>query len=106
MGKAGVGEGGKAPEEKTDTDLEKQRVKVPIGKGKIVGLWFTPGGAPKGQAAAEYAEAHAQFSQEAMDSLHQQRIPRSSQEYVRGYFDAIRLQKDAAKKPAEPDKQK
>jgi hypothetical protein len=71
-------------------------VRGQLGKGVIVGSWFTKGEPPKGQAFAEYAEVRAAFEAEALEALQKQKVPAEYKEYVRDYFDAIRGDKSAA----------
>ena len=62
-----------------------------LGKGKYVGLYFMKGEPPKGKAHAAYVEVQNTAEKEAMDALENQRIPAAQKDYVRDYFDAIRL---------------
>ena len=71
--------------------LQRSKAKSQLGKGKYVGLYFMKGEPPKGTARAEYAEVQQAASAEAMNSLENQRIPAAQADYVRDYFDAIRL---------------
>jgi hypothetical protein len=50
------------------------------------------GDPPKGTAAAEYAEVQSSAADYALDSLKKQKIPAEQRDYVRAYFDAIRLE--------------
>lgn len=98
MGGPGQGEGGEAPERPEDTQSQKSKARSPLGKGKYVGAYSLKGEPPKGQAAAEYAEVQQSYADYALDSLKKQKIPVSQQDYVRSYFDAIRLEKLGEKK--------
>ena len=91
FGNRGQGKGGIAPETPDDVGLRRTKAKSQLGKGKYVGLYFMKGEPPKGTARAEYAEVQQAASEEAMDALENQRIPASQRDYVRDYFDAIRL---------------
>lgn len=91
FGKRGQGQGGQAPESPTDTGLRRSKAKSMLGKGKYVGLYFMKGDPPKGTARVEYAQVEEAASEEAMDALENQRIPASQRDYVRDYFDAIRV---------------
>ena len=71
--------------------LQRSKAKSQLGKGTYVGLYFMKGEPPKGTARAEYVEVQAAASEEAMNALENQRIPASQRDYVRDYFDAIRL---------------
>ena len=93
MGGRGQGEGGEAPERAEDTQTQKTKVRSPLGKGKYVGAYSLKGEPPKGEAAAEYAEVTQSYADYALDSLKKQKIPAAQQDYVRGYFDALRLEK-------------
>jgi hypothetical protein len=53
---------------------------------------------PKGEAASRYAEVERAYAEEAMDALQKQKIPASQKDYVRDYFDAIRLEKTGKSK--------
>ena len=54
------------------------------------------GDPPKGTAAAEYAEVQSSAADYALDTLKKQKIPAEQRDYVRAYFDAIRLEKAGA----------
>lgn len=97
----GLGEGqgfGTRPETPAEFDTEKSKVKSKLGKGTYVGSYFMKGEPPKGEAAAQYAEVERAYAEEAMDALHKQKIPASQRDYVRDYFDAIRLEKTGKSK--------
>ncbi|HZE97041.1 MAG TPA: hypothetical protein VE981_08435 [Planctomycetota bacterium] len=90
----GKGEGyGERPETPADFDTEKSKVKSKLGKGTYVGSYWMKGEPPKGEAATRYAEVERAYAEEAMDALHKQKIPATQRDYVRDYFDAIRLEK-------------
>lgn len=92
----GLGEGqglGPRPENPAEFDTEKTKVKSKLGKGTYVGSYFMKGEPPKGEAATRYAEVERAYAEEAMDALNKQKIPASQRDYVRDYFDAIRLEK-------------
>ncbi len=89
----GQGEGGEPPERPDDTATQKSKAKSPLGKGKYVGAYSLKGEPPKGEAAAEYADVQQSYEDYALDALRKQKIPASQKEYVRNYFDAIRLEK-------------
>jgi hypothetical protein len=93
MGGPGQGQGGEAPERPHDTQTEKTKARSPLGKGKYVGAYSLKGEPPKGEAATEYAEVQQSYAEYALDSLKKQKIPAAQQDYVRGYFDALRLEK-------------
>ncbi len=92
MGDRGIGQGGKAKENPSDTGFDKSRVKSQLGKGKMVGSWFSKGEPPSGKALTEYSEAQQSSSEEAKDALSKQKVPAEYQNYVREYFDSIRVQ--------------
>jgi hypothetical protein len=97
----GLGEGfgyGERPETPADFDTEKSKVKSKLGKGTYVGSYFMKGEPPKGEAATQYAEVERAYAEEAMDALHKQKIPAAQRDYVRDYFDAIRLGKTGGSK--------
>ncbi len=92
----GLGKGygtGTRPENPTEFDTEKTKVKSKLGKGTYVGSYFMKGEPPKGEAATRYAEVERAYAEEAMDALHKQKVPAAQRDYVRDYFDAIRLEK-------------
>jgi hypothetical protein len=97
----GLGEGkgyGTRPETPADFDTEKSKVKSKLGKGTYVGSYFMKGEPPKGEAATRYAEVERVYAEEAMDALNKQKIPATQRDYVRDYFDAIRLEKTGKSK--------
>ena len=97
----GLGEGqgfGTRPETPADFDTEKSKVKSKLGKGTYVGSYFMKGEPPKGEAATQYSEVERAYAEEAMDALNKQKIPASQRDYVRDYFDAIRLEKTGKSK--------
>ena len=98
MGGPGQGKGGEAPERAEDTQSQKSKARGPLGKGKYVGAYSLKGEPPKGEAATEYAEVQQSYAEYALDALKKQKIPVTQQDYVRSYFDAIRLEKLGEKK--------
>ena len=100
MGGPGQGRGGEAPERGSDTGVERTKLPSRLGKGTYVGAYFMKGEPPDGEAATQYSEVQRAYAEEAMDALSKQKIPASQRDYVRDYFDAIRLEKpsDAEKK--------
>jgi uncharacterized phage infection (PIP) family protein YhgE len=97
----GLGEGkgeGPRPETPADFDTDKSKVKSKLGKGTYVGSYFMKGEPPKGQAATDYSEVERAYAEEAMDALNKQKIPAAQRDYVRDYFDAIRLEKTGKSK--------
>jgi tRNA U34 5-methylaminomethyl-2-thiouridine-forming methyltransferase MnmC len=97
----GLGEGqgyGTRPETPADFDTEKTKVKSKLGKGTYVGSYFMKGEPPKGEAATRYSEVERAYAEEAMDALNKQKIPATQRDYVRDYFDAIRLEKTGKSK--------
>jgi hypothetical protein len=92
----GLGKGygyGTRPENPTEFDTEKTKVKSKLGKGTYVGSYFMKGEPPKGEAATRYTEVERAYAEEAMDALNKQKVPAAQRDYVRDYFDAIRLEK-------------
>jgi hypothetical protein len=95
-GAKGLGPGkgfGERPETPADFETEKSKVPSKLGKGTYVGAYFMKGEPPKGQAAAQYADVQRAAAEEAMDALQKQKVPVAQRDYVRDYFDAIRLEK-------------
>lgn len=86
-----------APEEPDDVGLKRSKAKGMLGKGRYVGLYFMKGDPPKGKARVEYAEVEQAATEEAMDALENQRVPAAQRDYVKDYFDAIRLGNDKDK---------
>ena len=84
---------GERPENPAEFDTEKSKVRSKLGRGTYVGSYFMKGEPPKGEAAARYADVERTYAEEAMDALEKQKIPASQRDYVRDYFDAIRLEK-------------
>lgn len=91
MGDRGQGSGGQAKENPSDAGFDKDKVKSRLGKGVMVGSWFTQGEPPTGKALAEYSDAQRTYSEEAKDALSKQKVPAEYQSYVREYFDSIRI---------------
>lgn len=83
--------GGNRNERPEDLGFDKDRIKGPLGKGKIVGSWFTTGEPPSGKALTEYSDAQRTYSEEAKEALSKQKVPAEYQNYVREYFDSIRI---------------
>jgi len=97
----GLGKGkglGSRPENPAEFDTEKSKVKSKLGKGTYVGSYFMKGDPPKGEAATRYADVERAYAEEAMDALNKQKIPAAQRDYVRDYFDAIRLEKTGKSK--------
>lgn len=46
----------------------------------------------------EYADVQSSAAEHALDALKKQRVPSDQKDYVRDYFDAIRLEKAAERK--------
>jgi hypothetical protein len=84
---------GERKENPTDAGFEKDRVKSQHGKGKakVVSTWFDKGEPPKGQAQVEYEAVQSAASAEANDAVSKQKIPPAYRNYVRDYFDSIRV---------------
>ena len=93
FGGKGRGEGGSAPEEPGDTSSQKTKVNSQLGKGKYVGAYSMKGESPQGAALTEYAEVQRVAADEAMDALSKQKVPATHRDFVRDYFDAIRIDK-------------
>ncbi len=93
LGGPGQGRGGDAPENPTDFGTEKTKPPSQLGKGTYVGAYFMKGEPPKGEAAVQYSDVQRVYAEEVMDALQKQKVPAAYREYVRDYFDGIRLQK-------------
>jgi len=72
-------------------------VKSQLGKGQYVGAYSMKGEPPKGTAAAEYVEVQQKAAEQAMDALQKQKVPSAHRDFVRDYFDAIRIEKTGGK---------
>ena len=93
FGGPGRGEGGSAPEKAGDTETQKTKVNSMLGKGKYAGAYSMKGEPPQGEALTEYSEVQRAASTEAMDALSKQKVPATHRDFVRDYFDAIRIDK-------------
>ncbi len=98
LGGPGQGRGGEAPEKPEDVGVDKTKVNSQLGKGTYVGVYSMKGDPPKGEAAAQYEEVRQQSAEHALDALSKQKVPQSHRDFVRDYFDAIRIEKAAAPK--------
>ena len=83
MGKREIGDLN-APER-----FKATRVRGKVGKGKIVGSYFTRGTQVKGESKAEYEEVMEAEAAKASEALEKTRIPRGMKDYVKGYIDSI-----------------
>jgi hypothetical protein len=69
--------------------FKASRIRGRIGKGKIVGAYFTRGAQIKGESKAEYQEVMQAAKAKAEEALEKTRIPKGMAEYVKGYIDSI-----------------
>jgi len=60
-----------------------------VGKGKIVGSYFTRGAQVKGKSDAEFEEVTRAARAKAAKALQKTRIPKRMAEYVKGYMESL-----------------
>jgi len=76
-----------------DIDAERKfkatRIRGKVGKGKIVGSYFTKGAQIKGKSKAEFEKVMRANKVKASKALEKTRIPKRMQEYVKGYIDSV-----------------
>jgi len=70
-------------------DFTPHRIRGQVGKGKIVGSYFTEGGQVRGESQAEYEEVAGAAADRAAEALEKTRVPREMADYVRDYIDSI-----------------
>jgi hypothetical protein len=68
-------------------------VKSQLGKGKYVGAYTMKGEPPKGEAVSEYTELQSAAAEYALDALKKQKVPAAQRDFVRGYYDSLRIEK-------------
>ena len=73
-------------------------MKSQLGKGKYVGAYTMKGEPPKGEAASEYSEVQSAAAEYALDALKKQKVPAAQREFVRNYYDSLRIEKLGEKK--------
>ncbi|MBL4845191.1 MAG: hypothetical protein JKY65_06680 [Planctomycetes bacterium] len=76
-----------------DLDAAKKfrasRIRGRVGKGKIVGSYFTKGAQIKGKSKAEFEKVMRANKVKAAKALEKTRIPKRMAEYVRDYIDSV-----------------
>ncbi|MGE4144428.1 MAG: hypothetical protein AB7N76_27600 [Planctomycetota bacterium] len=60
-----------------------------VGKGKVVGSYFTRGDQVKGASKAEFEEVSRAAKDRAAKALQTTRIPKRMAEYVKGYMESL-----------------
>jgi hypothetical protein len=65
------------------------RIRGRVGKGRVVGSFFTRGAQVKGRSKAEYNEVTRAAKQRAAKALQKTRIPKRMAEYVKGYMESL-----------------
>ena len=85
----GRGNGGKAPEQMTQTGTEDKLSKSKIAKGQILNQRWIYGVPEKGEAQREYTNDVRSARDDAMTSLAKNRIPREYEERVKKYFSSL-----------------
>jgi len=90
MGRPGIGAGGVAPVNPEDVDFQSTMVKGRMKPGRVVGSFFVDGQQIKGEAKARYVEQVRAAQSEAAQALHQEKIPRAYERYVRDYFQGMK----------------
>lgn len=73
-----------------DSAFRADRVRGQIGKGKVIGSFFTKGQQVKGKATVELREAASAAKEKETEALDKTRIPKAMKGYVRDYFDQVR----------------
>lgn len=89
----GMGRGrgaGPRPEEKENTRAYDSAVKQQVGRGAGQVVDFVDGPTVKGAVEQEIASQFEQVRKEEANPLTGQRLPKSSQEHAREYFDSLR----------------
>jgi len=74
---------------KGDEKFKATRIRGRVGKGKIVGSYFTRGAQVKGESEAEYTEVMRANATKSAEALDKTRIPSGMREYVKQYIDSI-----------------
>jgi len=97
MGQMGQGKGGLANSQPTDVDFKTEKVKVPTGKGAIIGRLLVDGEQVAGEVSKEFAQTLSAAEREASDLIHRDRIPRQYHKAVKGYFSSVQKSIDAKK---------
>ena len=76
-----------------DLDAAKKfkatRIRGKVGKGKIVGSYFSKGAQIKGKSTAEFEEVMKANKAKAAKALEKTRIPKRMAEYVKDYIDSV-----------------
>ena len=69
--------------------FKPSRVRGKVGKGKIVGAYFTRGAQVKGESKAEYQEVIRAAKAQAAEVIEHERIPKGYEKLVKDYIDSI-----------------
>ncbi|HNQ24709.1 MAG TPA: hypothetical protein PKK06_16630 [Phycisphaerae bacterium] len=86
MGKLGRGQGGLAPEERTDVAFKVEKQQVHTGQGAIIGQFLVEGEQVRGEVDRTFVEVITAAEHEASDAVNRDRVPRQYQKAVKEYF--------------------
>ena len=86
MGPLGQGQGGIAPEQKTDTKTVMRRSGVHTLPGRIISQRWVDGEQVKGEVTDDFVEAALSAEREVNDAVARERIPRTYHKAIKGYF--------------------
>jgi len=86
---AGIGRGGQAPFQDTDTDFQQAMAKSQFNPGPILGTISVDGESLNNQSTVQVNEALFEYKQAAEDALTKEKIPIPYQFQVRTYFNTL-----------------
>ncbi len=89
MGGPGIGQGGKAPFEETDTGFTPDKVQSPFNEGPLQGMFSFKGQAQEGESNIAFKETVMQAQSSAEDALTREQIPITMRNHVRAYFHSL-----------------
>ncbi len=90
MGGPGIGRGGKAPVEETDTTLNPDKLPVNFHAGPLLGVLPVDGQSLKGESGITTTGGELfEYKQAAEDALTKERVPLPFRYQVRAYFNAL-----------------
>src|SRR5262249_19248596 len=88
LGDAGMGRGGKAPEDDSvETDYKPEQSKPAVTAGKVLLSVKTKGMSDKGDASKEYKSLIQKVKQGYSEAILQEQIPPGYHEGIKSYFD-------------------
>ncbi|MEW6236652.1 MAG: hypothetical protein AB1656_14805 [Candidatus Omnitrophota bacterium] len=97
---AGIGRGGQAPFQDTDTGFQQAMAKSPFNPGPILGTISVDGESLNNQSTVLVNEALFEYKQAAEDALTKEKIPIPYQFQVRAYFNTLHA--EDLERPAAP----